>query len=173
MLNIGDVVVYGSRGLCEIKDILVPEFAAKGSEKLYYMLSSSENKNGMLYVAVEGSDEKFHSAMSDEQARGLVDSIETMDELDFPDGKRGEPYITAVINKNQAREMMGLVKTLYMAKVSRIKAGKTVTSMTDRYLNTAERLLFTELAYSTGYGFDDVRQRVYTSLEKASGEYGD
>ena len=166
MLNIGDVVVYGSRGLCEIKDILVPEFVTKGHEKLYYVLSSSENKNGMLYVAVEGSDEKFHSAMSDEQARGLVDSIETMEKLNFPDGKRGEPYITAVINKNEAQEMMGLVKTLYMTKVSRLKAGKAVTSMTDRYLNTAERLLFTELAYSTGAEIDDVRNKVYTSLEK-------
>ena len=62
--------------------------------------------------------------------------------------------------------MMGLVKTLYMVRAARLRAGKTVTSMTDRYLHTAERLLFTELAYSLDTEFEDVRQRVYVLLEE-------
>ncbi len=166
MLNIGDIVIYGSRGLCEIKDILVPSFAPKGNEKLYYMLSSSENKNGMLYVAVEGAEDKFHSALSSSEAQMLIGQTAQIERLRLPDGKKGEPYITAVINKNEAQEMMGLVKTLYMVRAARLKAGKTVTSMTDRYLHTAERLLFTELAYSLDEEFEAVRQRVYVLLEE-------
>ena len=169
MLSIGDVVVYGSRGLCEIRDILVPPFAAKGSEKMYYMLASSENKNGMLYVAVDGSEDKFHRVLSGAEARGLMEHIEALESPQLPEGKRGEPYIAAVINKNDAREMMALIKALYKARASRIRSGKAVTSMTQRYLNTAERLLFTELAYSLDEAFDSVRERIYLTLESMEG----
>ena len=38
MLNVGECVIYGSHGLCKVRDILVPAFLEKGMEKQYYMM---------------------------------------------------------------------------------------------------------------------------------------
>ena len=53
MLNIGECVIYGSHGLCSVRDILVPSFLERGKEKEYYQMVSAVDAESVLYVPVE------------------------------------------------------------------------------------------------------------------------
>ena len=52
MLNIGECVIYGSHGLCSVRDILVPSFLERGKEKEYYQMVSAVDAGSVLYVPV-------------------------------------------------------------------------------------------------------------------------
>ena len=58
MLNVGECVIYGSHGLCKVRDILVPAFLEKGKEKQYYMMVSAVDAGSVIYVPVEGAEDK-------------------------------------------------------------------------------------------------------------------
>jgi CarD family transcriptional regulator len=160
MLNIGECVIYGSHGLCSVRDILVPSFIERGKEKEYYQMISAVDTGSVLYVPVEGADEKVRDVLSADEAEDLIDEIEFAPELDLPEGKKAEPVIMDVIKHNVAEEMMSLVKSLRKIKAVRESEGKKFAALNEKYLNIAEKLLYTELAFSLKSEKDEIKERV-------------
>ncbi len=166
MLNIGECVIYGSHGLCSVRDILVPSFIERGKEKEYYQMISAVDTGSILYVPVDGADEKVREVLSADEAEDLIDEIEFTPELELPEGKKAEPAITEVIRRNVAEEMMSLVKSLRKIKAVRESEGKKFASLNEKYLNIAEKLLYTELAFSLKSEKEDIKERVLSILSE-------
>ncbi|MEE3470678.1 MAG: CarD family transcriptional regulator [Butyrivibrio hungatei] len=164
MLNVGDCVIYGSHGLCKVRDILVPAFLEKGNEKQYYMMVSAVDAGSVIYVPVEGAEDKVRDVMSADDAEELICEIEDVDELDLPDGKKAEPEITGIIKRNIADEMMSLVKSLHKIKAMREAEGKRFAALNEKYLNMAEKLLYTEMAFSLKTEKETIKDRVIEVL---------
>ncbi|MBQ7424893.1 MAG: CarD family transcriptional regulator [Lachnospiraceae bacterium] len=166
MLNIGECVIYGSHGLCRIEDVLVPSFLERGKEKEYYQMVSAVDAGSVLYVPVEGAEDKVRDYLSAEDAEELIEDIEVSPELHLPDGKKAEPEIKDIIKRNIADEMMSLVKSLHKIKAVRESEGKKFASMSEKYLNIAEKLLYTELAFSLKSEKDEIKRRVLDELSQ-------
>ena len=141
MLNVGECVIYGNHGLCKVRDILVPAFLEKGNEKQYYMMVSAVDAGSVIYVPVEGAEDKVRDVMSADDAEGLICDIEEVDELELPEGKKAEPEIAGIIKRNLADEMIN-----------------------EKYLNMAEKLLYTEMAFSLKTEKETVKDRVVEVL---------
>lgn len=166
MLNIGECVIYGSHGLCSVRDILIPSFLERGKEKEYYQMISAVDAGSVLYVPVDGADDKIREVITADEAEDLIDEIETTEELALPEGKKAEPAIMEVIKRNMADEMMSLVKSLRKIKAIRESEGKKFASLNEKYLNIAEKLLYTELAFSLKTEMDDIKRRVLDELSQ-------
>ena len=160
MLNRGDCVVYGNHGLCEVKDILVPAFLERGNETLYYSMVSSIDSKGVLYVPVDGAEEKMRDAIDADEAEELIDEIDELEVYDIPQGKKAEAVIVDVIKRNKASEMMCLVKSLRQIKATRAAEGKKFASMDEKYLGIAEKLFYSEIAYALDMEFEEVREKI-------------
>nr|WP_297703239.1 CarD family transcriptional regulator [uncultured Butyrivibrio sp.] len=166
MLNIGECVIYGSHGLCKVRDILVPSFLERGKEKQYYEMISAIDTGSILYVPVEGAEDKVREVIGADDAEGLIDDIEEVEEIFLPEGKKAEPAILEIIKRNMAEEMMGLVKSLRRIKAIREAEGKRFATLNEKYLNMAEKLLYTELAYSLETEKDFIKSRVLEELSE-------
>ncbi|MBQ6588953.1 MAG: CarD family transcriptional regulator [Butyrivibrio sp.] len=164
MLNIGECVIYGSHGLCQVREILVPTFLERGKEKQYYMMISAVDAGSVLYVPVEGAEDKVREVISADYAEDLIDDIEEVEEIELPEGKKAEPAILEIIKRNVVDEMMGLVKSLRRIKATREAEGKRFATLNEKYLNMAEKLLYTELAYSLETEKDNIKRRVLEML---------
>ena len=166
MLNIGECVVYGSHGLCQVRDILVPSFLERGKEKQYYMMISAVDAGSVLYVPVEGAEDKIREVTGADNAEDLIEDIEEVDDVELPEGKKAEPAILEIIKRNDVEEMMGLVKSLRKIKATREAQGKRFATLNERYLNLAEKLLYTELAYSLETEKETIKRRVLEMLSE-------
>ncbi len=166
MLNIGECVIYGSHGLCKVRAILVPSFLERGNEKQYYEMISAVDTGSILYVPVEGAEDKVREVIGADYAEGLIDDIEEVEEIELPEGKKAEPAIHEIIKRNVAEEMMGLVKSLRKIKAIREAEGKRFATLNEKYLNMAEKLLYTELAYSLETEKDFIKSRVLEELSE-------
>ncbi len=166
MLNIGECVIYGNHGLCQVREILVPSFLERGKEKQYYMMISAVDAGSVLYVPVEGAEDKIREVTGADSAEDLIEDIEEVDEIVLPEGKKAEPAILEIIKRNDVEEMMGLVKSLRKIKATREAQGKRFATLTERYLNMAEKLLYTELAYSLETEKETIKRRVLEMLSE-------
>ncbi len=160
MLNKGDHTVYGIHGLCRVEDILVPSFIERGKERDYYMMVAEDDARGVLYVPVESESERLRDVTAKSEAKKLMDHVGDLDELDICGGKKSEPVVIEMIKRNQAGEMMALVKTLHLLRRRRENEGKKFAAVDEKHLATAEKLLFSELAFSLDCGFDDIKSNV-------------
>ncbi|MCR5403425.1 MAG: CarD family transcriptional regulator [Butyrivibrio sp.] len=168
MLNIGECVIYGSHGLCRVNDILVPSFLERGKEKEYYQMVSAVDAGSVLYVPVDGAEDKIRDVIGTDDAESLIDEIVETPLLELPEGKKAEPAIMEVIKRNLTDEMMSLVKSLRRIKAVREAEGKKFAALNEKYLNMAEKLLYTELAFSLKTEKDDIKTRVIDELSHLS-----
>ncbi len=116
MLNIGECVIYGSHGLCRVNDILVPSFLERGKEKEYYQMESAVDAGSVLYVPVDGAEDKIRDVIGSDDAESLIDEIVETPLLKLPEGKKAEPAIMEVIKRNLTDEIMSLGKSLRSIK---------------------------------------------------------
>ena len=168
MLEKGAVAVYGSHGLCKVSDILVPSFIEHGKEKLYYLLVSAIDTNGLLYVPVEGAEDKMRDVIQTDDAEGLVEEIGDVDEMEIPVGKKSEAAIVEVIKRNLAGEMMSMIKSLYKVKAIRETEGKKFAAIDEKYLAIAEKLLYSEIAFALDSDWKAIQERVRENLSQLS-----
>ncbi len=164
MLNVGECVIYGNHGLCKVREVLVPSFLERGNEKQYYMMVSAVDAGSVIYVPVDGADDKVRDVMSADDAEELIVDIEEVEEIELPEGKKAEPEISAIIKRNIADEMMSLVKALHKIKAVRESEGKKFAALNEKYLNIAEKLLYTEMAFALKTEKDIIKDRVITEL---------
>ncbi len=127
---------------------------------------SAVDTGSILYVPVEGAESKIRDVISPDDAEELIDEIEYTPELTLPEGKKAEPAITEVIKRNMTDEMMSLVKSLHKIKAIRQAEGKKFAALNEKYLNIAEKLLYTELAFSLKVEKDDIKRRVFKELSQ-------
>lgn len=160
MLSIGDVAVYGNHGLCKVADTLVPSFLPKGSEKMYYQMISAIDSGGVLYVPMDGAEDKMREVISAEMAGDLIDGLDDMSLIDLPVGKKAEAVISDICKKNEAEDMLSLIKTLYHIKAVRAAEGKKFASVDERYLGVAEKLFYSEIAYALDMEFEEAREKI-------------
>ena len=74
MLSVGDTVVYGTQGVCTLKEIAVLKMGKTKGE--YYILSPLDNPGGTVYVptANETLTKKLLPVMTEREANELIDA---------------------------------------------------------------------------------------------------
>ena len=61
-------------------------------------------------------------------------------------------------------EWVRIIKTLYQRKMSRLKQGKKITALDERYMRTAEHELYSELALTLGVSEEQLASELRARL---------
>ncbi len=156
MFQIGEFIVYGTTGVCQVIDIGTMDLSGATKDRLYYTLVPVGDKDGKIYTPVDNEKVILRSVLTKEEAELLIRDIKDIDTIWIQDEKRRELSYKEVIRKCDCREWVRIIKTLYLRKQSRIAEGKKVTAVDERYLKIAETSLYGELSVSLGMERDRV-----------------
>ena len=139
MFEIGEYVVCGAKGVCQIRDITHIDMSGADKEKLYYVLAPVGDKNGTIYVPTDSEKIIMRRTISKEEAERLIDELPQIELLWVPDDKQREDHA-----------WVSIVKTLYQRKKERLAQGKKATAVDERYMKAAENGLYGELSLTLG-----------------------
>ena len=149
--SIGDVVVYGSTGLCDVVDIKRDEVG--GVEHEYYVLAEHFSRGTSLtYVPVENERlvSKIRPLMSYSAAAELISKIPCIEPMEWiPDNRRRAEHFKSVLDSGDKELMVAMIKVIIIMGRERERIGKK-NFMTDlAALNKAKRLIISELSFAT------------------------
>ena len=153
--KIGDVVYYGTNGICSIEDITTLDFQGISKDRLYYVLADTGN-TGKIFVPVDGDTSKMRKLISKEDAMTLISEIKNIEPLKLKDEDKPEPEYKEVLKKYDCVELIRLIKCIYFRKLKRIGEGKKVTVVDDKYMKLAEEVLHQEIGSVLGIPKDQV-----------------
>ena len=88
-----------------------------------------------------------------------------LEDVVIDNDKLREAHYKEAIRSNDCRELVKILKTLYMRKMARFAAGKKTTASEERYFKQAEDNLCNELAFATGKDRANVKEII---AEKAN-----
>lgn len=80
MYSKGDVVLYGTNGICDISDVTTVDIKGIDKDRLYYVLKT-RNNSGTIYVAVDGDTSKMRKLISKDEAMELISGIADIEPL--------------------------------------------------------------------------------------------
>lgn len=166
MFQTGDYIIYGTRGVCCIKEVGTLSFSTS-AERLYYTLEPLYIPGSVVYAPVDPNGVVMRPVMTREEAMGLIDRIPEIEELWIRDEKSREYAYKDAIKGCDNRELVQIIKTIYNRGRSRMAEGKKITAADNKYFKLAEENLYGELAISLSMTRDEVKKFITEHVKKS------
>ena len=152
MCGIGDYVICGNKGVCEVENITTLNISGVDREREYYILKPLYMSGSTVYL-------------SREEAEKLIEAIPEIPLLVIANDKLSEQAYKDCIRTNDCEDLVKLLKTIYTRKQKRIKAGRKVTAVDAKYFHMAEENLYGELAVALNISRKEVESYIVEAID--------
>lgn len=177
MYQKGEFIIYGSKGVCEITDISPLNLggSSKGrasgiirtdKDRLYYILCPMNDREGKVFTPVDSEKTVMRRVLTSEEARALIEEIPDIENLWVADERQREQNYREAIGSCDCRELVKVIKTLWVRNQQRLAQGKKTTAMDKKYFKIAEDNLYAELSLSLRIPQEQVKDYI---TEKVGG----
>ena len=154
MFEIGDYVIYKNNGVCEVRDTI---YMGNGKEaRRYYVLFPVKEKDAKIYTPVDNNSSVMRKIITKNNVMSLIRMIPDIEPLCIEDEKKRESIYKEVIRTCDCRELVSLIKTIWIRNKERHAKGMKSTVIDERYFKKAENNLYSELAIAIGIDQSDV-----------------
>lgn len=166
MFAVNDYIVYGNHGVCKVENIGTVSLAMVDKNKVYYTLRPVYKNEAVVYAPVENPKSVIRPVLTREEANKLIEEIPSLESVWIGNEKEREMQYKAALRSCDCRELIRIIKTLYHRKMDRIKDGKKVTVVDERYFRQAEEQLYGELAFAMDMERDQVGEYLNTRISE-------
>ena len=137
----GDVVVYGSQGICRITG--TEKMRVGGKSTVYFILNPVYRKNSKIFVPSDNEKlmEKMHSVIE----KAAEDTSEWIEN----DAERKDFFKSALASGDRGK-IINVIKTIRLHKTEREESGKRLHQSDEAFLKEAEALIYEEFAVVLG-----------------------
>lgn len=156
MFEIGELVVYGNRGVFQVNAIGQVNMGQAGNDKNYYTLTALHGNRQTVYIPVDSVRCPLRKIITKEETLELIDRIPVMHILQIENEKIREQRYKESMDKHACEEWMMMLKTIYGRMQERRSRGKRPTSMDERYMQVVKRCLLEEFAASLSVSKEEV-----------------
>lgn len=148
MYETGQAVVYATYGVCIITAIEKRDFSGEDVE--YYILRPVGDSKNTFYVPTANSvlTEKMRKVCSRSEVEELISVMPEEGSVWIEDESRRKEEYRKILDSGDRRELVKLIKTLYLRKQELESQHKHLHSADERTLHDAENILYDEFAYA-------------------------
>ena len=165
MFQVGDRVVYGIHGFCDIRDA---ETQRVDQKEVTYLVLEPLGQPGSRYMVPTHNAVamgKLKKMLNREELEMLLQSDSVRQDSWIRDeGQRKQAY-RELISSGDRERLMAMVHTLYRHKAEQTASGRKVHLCDDNFLRDAEKLLMGEVAIVMGMSSDEAKQYVRSQLK--------
>lgn len=158
MYHTGELVVYGTTGVCRVEGVTQPETPGAERGRLYYVLKPLQ-QDGVIYTPAENSKVPMRPVISAQEAEALIDLIPTIEAeaVYSPTLQALAQHYQDVLRSGGCEEVLRLTMSIYSKQQAAQARKKRLGLVDERYRKQAERLLHGELAAALGIPFEEVQ----------------
>lgn len=121
MFGIGDYVICGNKGVCEVENITTLNISGVDRGREYYILKPLYMSGSTVYLPVDSPKESMRKVLRREEAEKLIEAIPEIPLLVITNDKLSEQAYKDCIRTNDCEDLVKLLKTIYTRKQKRIK----------------------------------------------------
>lgn len=158
MFHINDYVVYGSSGVCQIKDICTPQ-GVEGDRK-YYVLDPVYLKETTIYAPVDNVTVAMRSIISKDEIEDLFQTMASIETDEISNDKLREAKCKDALRSCDYIEWIKVIKMLYNRKQDRISQGRKLGQVEERLMHSASDNLHGELAVALDMPKEEVEEYI-------------
>lgn len=157
MYQIGEMILYGSTGVCRVADIQVRKGPKEEAQRQYYILEPLY-QSGTISTPVEGGKIFMRPIIDRAEAERLIDLIPGMQGEAYHSRAMREltEHYEAALRTYNCEDLVELTMSIYAKKQDLESQKRKFGALDERFMHRAEDLLFGELAAALGLDRDAV-----------------
>lgn len=160
MYQIGDLIIFGDRGVNRIEAIGRLDMPWINKHKLYYTFCPVY-REGKILVPVD-TVEFMRPVITFEEAQNLMDVIPSVRGVNCGNAsyKVLKEQYTKLLQTHRCVDLIRLIKTIDMKNNNAVMQGKQPHPFDCKYLKQAEELLYGELSVVLGISKEQVKRQI-------------
>lgn len=169
MYQIGELILYGSSGVCKVEAIGKLDLPWVDKDKLYYTLCPIY-QDGIIYAPID-TNVFMRPVVSYAEAQHLIDIIPSINEIEYHDYnyKFLKERYNELLKTQNCADLLKLIKTIYVKNNDTIKQSRP--GHTDiKFMKRAEDLLYGEFAVALRIPKEKVRSYIEYRVKELEGE---
>ena len=165
MYQAGDLILYGSTGVCRVTEIVAKKLSRTEPEKMHYILDPLYQA-GTITTPVDNTKIFTRPVISRQEALDLIDSIPGLDAQAYHNQnlQQLENHYKQAIGSHDCRDLLLVTMSTYRKKKEREDAKLKFGAVDRRYMERAEALLFGELAVALDIAREQVEEFIQERL---------
>ena len=162
MFDVGEYIVHGRNGVCQVKEITHIDISGADKNQLYYTLVPVHSEDRKIFYPVDSDKVVMRSVISKEEAETIVNHMDNIEPMWIENEKQRENSYKEAISSADCQKLIGVIKALYERNRQRMAEGKRITFVDDRYLKEKKKNLFDEFAIALDIEQDEVEDYIMT-----------
>lgn len=156
--NVGDYVIYGVNGACEIIEIGPLSFG--GPDKIYYSMKLVSDSRSTIYLPLTKEDEIIRYVISAKEAEVIISKIASVKIYNVQTTKE---VCDPIIKTGDLLKIAGLVKYFRQVRVENKKLHKGLNIQEEKMLRIAETVIYSELSIALNLSIEEIASK-YSEL---------
>lgn len=160
MFQVNEMIVYGKHGVCKVVARGKIDMPMIDKNKEYYTLLSCKEKASVVYAPVENNKTVMRYVLTQDEVNKLLKEVPALEEIWIGNEREREACYKEILGRCDCRELIRILKTLYLRKQSRLESGKKTTAVDERYFYLAEEQLYGELSFVLGKTKEEILKEI-------------
>lgn len=171
MYKIGDLIIYGSHGVCKVEAVDTPDIFGIDKNRLYYTLCPLYN-NGKIFTPID-TTVFMRPVITNAEAQHLISHIPSIRENinDTYNIKLMEGYYKESLQTHNCSDLVKLIKTIYAKEKIVVGQGKKLGQIDIRFMRKAEDLLYGEFAAALDIPKESVKSYIEEKVKELENIY--
>lgn len=163
--SVGDTVVYGGSGVCEISEIKDVSFGRERPQKYYILKPLFVNQAMVVYVPMKNENlvAKMQPIISRDEAIDLIKDINNMNIDWIEDRNLRKDTYNDILSSGERKDIIAVIRVINSRRKILEEDGKTLNMQDEKILYEAQKRMDAEFAVALDIGIEDV----YEYIEKA------
>ncbi|MBE6632167.1 MAG: hypothetical protein E7623_05635 [Ruminococcaceae bacterium] len=165
MFKIGEHVVHGTNGVCEVRDICNSPFNKEDTRKYYILKPVYGPESSTIYSPVDNKSVIIRELMSKEEILKLIKMMPSIPPAEVETEKHRKDVYKAAMSTADPAEYVRIIKAVHIRRENFEKAKKHLPNTDLDFEALAKRRIFEEFASVLGIGFDEVNTYINNRLK--------
>ncbi len=166
MFEIGNYVLNATNGICKINEVVELDMSGDKVMKSYFLLRPVESEHDKVYIPVDKASQRIRKVISKDEALAVIDSISSVEVLTITNEKEREAKYKEAVRSCEPKQIIGLLKCLFIRNEERMQQGKRSTAIDERYLKMAENNLYSEFAFALEKDKKEISEMIQKAISK-------
>lgn len=167
MFNIGDLLFYGTNGVCRVSEICSSPFDSSDTRSFYKLTPIAENSSLVIYTPVDNTQVVMRSLISKDEAEALVARLSAIEKITVSIEKHRKDAYREAIRDGNPDGFVKIIKTVRERRAVFRKTRRRVPDLDNDFEHTAKNCLYGELSAVLGICREEIHRIVLESIGEA------
>ena len=160
MFNIGDLLFYGTNGVCRVSEICSSPFDSSDPRSFYKLAPIAENTSLVIYTPVDNTQVIMRSLISKEEAEALLARIPEIEKVAVAVEKHRKEAYRETVREGAPEGFVKIIKTVRARRELFRRTRRRVPDLDNDFEHTAKTCLYGELSTVLGICREEIHRIV-------------